>query len=99
MIDLGATVCRPVPRCVECPIAGACAWHRRGNAEPDPASGSAGVSGAQAPYDGSARQARGRLLRALGDGPVAADEFPAPIVAGLVADRLVVADGGRLRLP
>ena len=99
LIDLGAAHCRPVPSCGDCPIAGSCAWHRGGHAEPDPAIGSAGVSGAQAPYDGSARQARGRVLHALGDGPVAAEQFPAAIVAGLVADRLVVADGSLLRLP
>jgi A/G-specific adenine glycosylase len=99
LIDLGAALCRPVPSCDDCPIAESCAWHRSGHAERDPAIGSAGVSVAQAPYDGSARQARGRVLHALGDGPVAAEQFPAAIVAGLVADRLVVADGSLLRLP
>jgi A/G-specific adenine glycosylase len=99
LIDLGAALCRPVPSCSDCPIAGTCAWHRRGDADPDPAIGSAGVSSAQARYDGSTRQARGRVLHALGQGPVAAERFPGAIVAGLVADRLVVADGSLLRLP
>jgi A/G-specific adenine glycosylase len=99
LIDLGAALCRPVPSCADCPIAGSCAWHRGGHPEPDPAIGSAGVSGPQAPYDGSERQARGRVLRALVSGPANAADFPPAIVAGLVVDRLVIADGERLRLP
>ena len=92
-------MCRPTPVCVDCPIAATCSWHLRGCSEPDPAIGSAGVSTAQAPFDGSDRQARGRVLHALGNGPADVADFPAAIVAGLVADRLVIADGWQLRLP
>jgi hypothetical protein len=45
------------------------------------------------------RQARGAVLRALATGARPADDFPPAIVAGLVADRLVVATDGRLQLP
>ncbi|MDQ6697491.1 MAG: A/G-specific adenine glycosylase, partial [Actinomycetota bacterium] len=37
VLDLGATVCRPVPDCGACPLAGgACAWEATGRAAPDP---------------------------------------------------------------
>jgi A/G-specific adenine glycosylase len=100
LMDLGATVCRPAPGCDACPLAVSCAWHVAGHPVPDPAVGSAGVSTRQAPYDGSDRQRRGDVLRALHDGPRPAADFPAPIVDGLVVDRLVVrtADGA-LSLP
>jgi A/G-specific adenine glycosylase len=99
VMDLGATVCRPAPRCAECPVATSCRWHQAGRPDPDPATGSAGVSTPQAPYEGSDRQARGRVLERLARGPAPADEFSARIVAGLVADRLVVRTGTDLRLP
>ena len=99
LMDLGATTCRPTPRCGECPVASACAWHLAGCPEPDPAVGSAGVSTGQAPFEGSDRQARGRVLRALAAGPRAPADFDGRIVAGLVADGLVESDGTTLRLP
>ena len=64
-----------------------------------PADGSAGVSTRQAPYAGSARQARGAVMRALHDGPRPAAAFDADIVAGLVADRLVTRVGDAVELP
>ncbi|MDQ3469987.1 MAG: A/G-specific adenine glycosylase, partial [Actinomycetota bacterium] len=30
LMDLGATVCRPAPRCAGCPVANRCTWHRAG---------------------------------------------------------------------
>ncbi len=99
IMDLGATVCRPHPVCHECPLRPTCAWRRAGNAEPDPAIGSFGVSVAQAPFAGSDRERRGRLLAALGDRARPAATFDAHIVDGLVADGLVERDGDRLRLP
>lgn len=99
IMDLGATVCRPAPRCGECPLAAGCRWLRAGRPGPDPAERSAMVSTRQAPYEGSERQRRGRVLRALGRGPVLAADHPADTVASLVADRLVVSDGVWLRLP
>lgn len=99
LMDLGATVCRPVPRCGECPVAQHCSWHGSGHPQPDPSVGSAGVSSRQPPYDGSLRQARGRVLKALTNSDAHGDALPAHVVCGLVADRLVVRDGDRIRLP
>ena len=64
-MDLGATVCRPTPSCDECPWESTCAWRGEGV---DPSIGSAGVSVAQSKFEGSDRQARGRLIKALGEG-------------------------------
>ena len=107
IMELGATVCRPTPNCTACPVADACAWRASGG--DDPAVGSAGVSGTQARFDGSDRQARGALMRALGAAPVpVADvaavvgrspEVAARVLAGLVADGLVVVADTHLHLP
>jgi A/G-specific adenine glycosylase len=67
LMELGATVCRPVPDCMNCPLLDSCEWHGVGD---DPAVGSAGVSRAQPRFEGSERQARGRLMKALSTGPV-----------------------------
>jgi len=103
-------LCRPVsPGCAECPVADACAW--RGSAADDPAIGSAGVSGRQARFEGSDRQARGRLLKALAAGPVPMADAPtvvgrppdaaARIVASVIADGLCLLDptANTLHLP
>ena len=107
LMDLGAVLCRPVaPGCAECPLAPDCRWRGRGI---DPAVGSAGVSRSQARFEGSDRQARGRLLKLLtvasvqsvdavsvmGCAPERADR----LVGSLVADGLVVRVGTLLRLP
>lgn len=77
MLDLGATVCLArSPSCEACPVAAGCAWRVAGNPDPDPAIGSAGVSGGQTRFEGSDRQGRGRLVSALRRAPV-----PAPSVA------------------
>jgi A/G-specific adenine glycosylase len=99
LMDLGATVCRPVPRCAGCPLAASCVWYLCGLAAPDPAESSAAVSTRQAPYVGSDRQARGDVLRALHHGPRPAADFPRRIVAGLLADRLIARTGDDLHLP
>lgn len=111
LMDLGALVCRPAPRCGECPLAPGCAWRLAGRPEPDPAVGSAGVSTPQARFEGSDRQARGRLLRALAAGRVPLDRVapimhrPEPeahrLVEALVAEGLVARapDGQTLTLP
>jgi A/G-specific adenine glycosylase len=83
LMDLGATVCTArSPRCAECPLRTGCAWRGEG---PDPAEGSAGVSGRQTRFDGSDRQARGRLLAALGRAGVAVGD--ASTVMAVDADR------------
>mgnify|MGYP003939040293 FL=1 len=112
MLDLGATRCRArQPDCEACPVASGCAWYEAGRSEPDPAVGSAGVSGGQSRFEGSDRQGRGRLVDALRLGPVEAadlarvagwpDDPPraARIAATLVRDGLAVEADGTYRLP
>lgn len=60
MMDLGATVCRPAPRCDSCPLVEQCQWRGEGL---DPAERPA--SSRQPRFEGSDRQARGRLMKAL----------------------------------
>ncbi len=100
MMDVGARHCRPDPQCDGCPLSGLCRWRasRRAGA-PDPAVGSASVSRRQPPYDGSARQARGSLLGDLVAGRRSSAGYDATVVAGLVADGLVVDRNGELMLP
>ena len=65
MMDLGAQICtKRNPDCCRCPVRPWCSWAE--SDAPDPADRSAGVSTRQGPYEGSDRQARGRLLAALG---------------------------------
>ncbi len=100
LLDVGAGHCRSrTPVCEGCPLTSACNWCQAGRPAPDPAVGSAGVSGRQARFAGSDRQGRGRLVDALRAGPV--DEADLADVMGWaddpdrarrVADR-VVADG------
>ncbi len=112
MLDLGARHCRSRPSCSGCPLrTGLCAWSGAGAPDPDPARGSAGVSGRQPPFIGSDRQGRGRLVRALQTGPVALVELAeaagwpgqtdraARVAASLVADGLAVEAAGWLQLP
>jgi A/G-specific adenine glycosylase len=113
MIDLGAAVCRPVaPSCDTCPIEPWCTWAAAGRPAPDPAVGSAHVSRSQAPFDGSDRQARGRLLARLASGSLTDSEVPdacglghdhvraTAVLTSLVADGLVARlDDGSLTLP
>lgn len=66
LLDLGAGVCTArSPSCDTCPVASGCVWRKGGNRHPDPAVGSAGVSGPQSRFEGSDRQGRGRLVDAL----------------------------------
>lgn len=104
LMELGAVLCRPAPNCGECPVQDVCTWHGVGD---DPAIGSAGVSRTQPRFEGSERQARGRLMRALTAGPVPATDAAAVLahpaaerlLAALCAEGLVHRDGGTLRLP
>lgn len=111
MLDLGASVCtRRAPRCDACPVADRCAWALGAWPAPDPADGSAGVSGGQSRFEGSDRQGRGRLVEALRRAAVPAGELPEVIgwpddparaervAATLVTDGLVVAAAGTYRL-
>ena len=60
LMDLGRFVCRPVPRCAVCPLAFACRFPREGLAARSPRR-------RQQPFEGSMRQARGRVLASLRD--------------------------------
>lgn len=90
LMDVGAIRCRPEPRCGECPMAPSCRWYLDGLADPDPAVGSAGISTRQSPFEGSLRQARGRVLQALGRGARPAADLDAAAVESLRVDGLVV---------
>jgi A/G-specific adenine glycosylase len=112
IMDLGAQRCRPrAPGCDGCPLARWCRWRVAGHPLPDPAVGSAHVSGGQSVFEGSDRQGRGRLVAALRRGPVATADL-APVMgwpgdparaervaATLVVDGLATIDaGGRIRI-
>ena len=113
VLDLGAIVCTArTPACERCPVSHTCTWAAAGWPDPDPARGSAGVSGGQSTFAGSDRQGRGRLVDALRQGPVVADDlarvmgWPADpdradrVAATLVADGLAERTAsGDLRLP
>jgi A/G-specific adenine glycosylase len=101
LMDVGAVLCRlRAPRCGECPLATGCA------AAADPALVEAGVgrpAQRQAPYEGSFRQRRGRVLAALRAGPQPVADLDNDAVKELVADGLAVvrpsAAGDVARLP
>lgn len=106
LMDLGATVCRPRPLCDECPLSSDCSWRGQGD---DPSVGSAGVSVSQPRFEGSDRQARGRLMKALAELPVSLVAVPVVmdrhvdvanrLIDDLLRDGLIVRDGDELRLP
>jgi len=116
LLDVGARHCRPrTPQCDGCPVAPGCSWHQAGHPDVDPATGSAAVSRPQARFEGSARQARGRVMASLAGGPVELTVATAAIgwhdrddgvtagnavIESLLADGLAVLDEhGRLALP
>ena len=81
--DLAALRCtKQKPQCVGCPVEEWCSWHGVG---PDPSVGSAGVTTKQGRFQGSDRQARGRLLKALTAGPMPISE--AALAMGLTDDQ------------
>jgi len=98
LMDLGRTVCRPVPRCAGCPIAAGCRFVANGS-EPER------TPRRQPAYAGSLREVRGAVLRSLrerGDADAttlgalaAATGFDgrrvADAVRGLAADGVVAA--------
>lgn len=120
VMDFGATVCTArSPACHTCPLAtGVCAW-RSGVTGPggesgpavDPWKGTFAASVRQAPYRGSDREGRGRILRRAGSGAIPVSELPAAAgwpadpdraeraARSLVADRLLVEVDGTYRLP
>ena len=81
LMDLGREVCRPAPRCDRCPLRRPCRFRRAGAAP-------GGRSGSQPAFEGSFRQVRGAVVRALRN---AAWASVAAVVAetGQPADRVV----------
>ena len=110
ILDFGASVCtKRNPTCSSCPLLRSCRW--RGSEGPDPATGSAGVSAPQSSFEGSDRQGRGRLIRALAQGPVARDDIGQTmgwpddpdrverVLSGLIDEGMVEFAGAGVRLP
>ncbi len=108
LIELGARHCTArAPRCPACPVARTCAWRRADAPPPDP--GASTVS-RPAPFAGSDRFHRGRLLDALRAGPVPVAGLAAAartdgadrawrVAGGLVRDGLAAWVGDTLALP
>ena len=67
LLDLGATVCTADVRLRSCPLTGSAGGDGL-DAPPDPAAGSAHTGSRQSTFEGSDRQGRGRLVRALAGG-------------------------------
>jgi A/G-specific adenine glycosylase len=112
VFDLGASICtKKAPACDRCPIRPWCAWARAGWPDPDPVTGSAGISTPQSTFAGSDRQGRGRLVDALRAGPVARAALPlvmgwpddpdraTRVAATLLRDGLAIERGGAYHLP
>ncbi len=108
LMELGALVCvSRSPRCDRCPISGRCCWLAAGS----PSEQELGIAARRSQrYEGTDRQARGRLLAVLRSaasavpGPALLQACPdaeqgARALAGLVADGLVVATADGYRLP
>ena len=106
MMELGATVCTSrAPKCERCPLAAHCAWLSSGR--PD----TGDERRRQARYEGSDRQARGAVLKALRDSVAAGVPLDAVVhdwsdavqrdraIDSLIADGLAEAVDGMLRLP
>jgi A/G-specific adenine glycosylase len=91
LMDLGALVCKPrAPLCDACPLFVACAT--RGELLDE-------GGRRAAPYRGSFRERRGRVLGALRGGSVPVAELDTDALASLVHDGLAVVRGDRARLP
>jgi A/G-specific adenine glycosylase len=91
LMDLGALVCTPrAPACPTCPLFDSCAT--RGPLADERRS-------RQAPFAGSFRERRGRVLAALRAAPTAVDQLDAEALASLVTDGLAEVHGATAALP
>ena len=106
VMELGALVCLPrAPKCDVCPIAAQCAWRQAGYPP------YLGPRGARQPrFEGSDRQARGRVMAELRASDVGVTDTEVAIVipeadvrrrilAGLLADGLVIRTDDGYALP
>ena len=99
LMDLGATVCRPAPRCDECPLATSCAWHVAGRPAPDPATARRASARARLPTTAAtARRAATCCGRCTTVPAAPMPSRPASSTVSL-ADRLVARTGELLHLP
>ena len=109
MLDFGAMTCASVPRCKGCPLRRSCSWASSGFALPDPAAATAGTARPQARFEGSDRQARGRVLAQARRGPLGVraqralaeglgDERCDRAIRGLLSDGLLRQNGRELAL-
>jgi A/G-specific adenine glycosylase len=90
LMDLGATICLArVPRCDACPLAAECPSRGR-RYEP---------LRRQGRFEGSFRQRRAVVLRAVAECPRAAVKLDGDVVASLLRDGLVDVKRGSVRLP
>ncbi len=109
MMDFGARHCTiRHPQCAACPVSKQCKWHGVGE---DPAPTSAGASKPQAKFEGSDRQARGRAMRAVGNGITAQKDITESmglaedamraqkLLHALVDEGLLLRAGKRFTLP
>jgi len=107
MMDFGARHCTVrAPLCGSCPVRKECKYKGVGD---DPAQSSAGVSKPQPRFEGSDRQARGRALRAVGDGTLRVEDVIAAmrvdevraekLIASLVDEGLLHRAGSTVTLP
>lgn len=71
LMELGALVCTPTPRCEECPVLGECAWQTAGRPMPSEAELQAKKK-RQQKFQGTDRQVRGLIMDVLraAHGPV-----------------------------
>jgi A/G-specific adenine glycosylase len=105
VMELGALVCTSIgPRCADCPLVDRCAWRLAGRPAYD------GPPRRAQQYDGTDRQCRGRLLAVLRDSDTSVgrraldaawphQDQRERALASLLADGLVVREGGRYSLP
>jgi A/G-specific adenine glycosylase len=68
LMDLGRDICKPAPRCAECPIARDCAFRVSGGRSPRQ-DGPDRKKAKQPAFEGSFRQVRGLVVRELTQGP------------------------------
>ena len=110
LMDVGRELCRPSPRCEACPLRRGCRFRAAGRPDAPPTHPlGAPPTRRQAPFEGSARQVRGRIVATLRDRPsatlatlvTAADVAEPRVLAaidGLMRDGIVQRTGRGYRL-